>query len=213
MAQRLADAADPIEVGRAYIVLLAIPLQQAGYRTGFFGKWHMGNDDTRRPGWSRWVAMRGQGEAVDPHLNIDGTRRTVLGYVSDYHECFAGCAHAAEPEPLAAPLPAVIGNVKAWTNVGLKPTDPLVNVPVREKRDLSEVASVCKAVAEVEQALAGRGRVYIRYSGTEALARVMVEGEDLAQVEAHAADIAEAVKTALGAGGGSESASAGVRRG
>jgi phosphoglucosamine mutase len=89
----------------------------------------------------------------------------------------------------------------------------LVNVPVREKRDLSEFASVCEAVAEVEQALAGRGRVYIRYSGTEALARVMVEGEDLAQVEAHAAGIAEAVKAALGASRGSEGAPASVRRG
>jgi phosphoglucosamine mutase len=74
----------------------------------------------------------------------------------------------------------------------------LVNVPVREKRDLGEVVTVRRAVAAVEEALAGRGRVYIRYSGTEALARVMVEGEDLAQVEAHANDIAEAVKVALG---------------
>ena len=74
----------------------------------------------------------------------------------------------------------------------------LVNVPVREKRDLAEVPAVRLAVQEVEQALAGRGRVYIRYSGTEALARVMVEGEDLAQVEAHAAGIADAVKVALG---------------
>ncbi|MBI3769033.1 MAG: phosphoglucosamine mutase [Deltaproteobacteria bacterium] len=74
----------------------------------------------------------------------------------------------------------------------------LVNVPVREKRDLAEVPAVRTAVESVERALAGRGRVYIRYSGTEALARVMVEGEDLAQVEAHAADIADAVKTALG---------------
>ena len=31
----------------------AIPLMNAGYETGFFGKWHMGNDDTRRPGWKR----------------------------------------------------------------------------------------------------------------------------------------------------------------
>ena len=74
----------------------------------------------------------------------------------------------------------------------------LVNVPVREKRDLAEVVSVRAAVAEVERALAGRGRVYIRYSGTEALARVMVEGEDLAAVEMHAAGIADAVKAALG---------------
>jgi phosphoglucosamine mutase len=77
----------------------------------------------------------------------------------------------------------------------------LVNVPVREKRDLDDVPSVRTAVASVEKALAGRGRVYIRYSGTEALARVMVEGEDLVQVEAHAADIADAVRAALGTSG------------
>ena len=61
----------------------AIPLQAAGYRTGFIGKWHMGNDDSRRPGWTRWVGMKGQGEAVDPNLNVDGTRKIVKGYVTD----------------------------------------------------------------------------------------------------------------------------------
>ncbi len=61
----------------------AIPLQAAGYRTAFFGKWHMGNDDSPRPGWSHWVAMRGQGEAVDPQLNVNGTRAVVPGYVTD----------------------------------------------------------------------------------------------------------------------------------
>jgi len=74
----------------------------------------------------------------------------------------------------------------------------LLNVPVREKRDLNEIPAVRTAIDKVEQALAGQGRVYIRYSGTEALARVMVEGQDVAQVEAYAADIAEAVETALG---------------
>jgi len=84
----------------------------------------------------------------------------------------------------------------------------LVNVPVREKRDLGEVASVRDAVAEVERALKGRGRVYIRYSGTEALARVMVEGEDLASVEMHAEGIADAVKAALGSSRGEGQAAA-----
>jgi len=65
------------------LATFAIPLHDAGYRTGFFGKWHMGNDDSPRPGWSRWVAMRGQGEAMDPSLNIDGARRVVPGYVTD----------------------------------------------------------------------------------------------------------------------------------
>jgi N-acetylglucosamine-6-sulfatase len=62
---------------------LAIPLQQAGYRTGFFGKWHMGNDDSPRPGFGEWVAMRGQGEALDPQFNVNGTRLQEIGYVTD----------------------------------------------------------------------------------------------------------------------------------
>jgi N-acetylglucosamine-6-sulfatase len=58
-------------------------LEQAGYRTGFFGKWHMGNDDSPRPGFTRWVAMPGQGEALDPQLNVDGQRIRVPGYATD----------------------------------------------------------------------------------------------------------------------------------
>ncbi len=61
----------------------AIPLATAGYQTGFFGKWHMGNDDGRRPGWTHWVAMKGQGEATDPKLNVDGERVEARGYVTD----------------------------------------------------------------------------------------------------------------------------------
>ncbi len=61
----------------------AIPLEASGYRTAFVGKWHMGNDDTRRPGWTRWVAMKGQGEAQNPKLNVDGERREAAGYVTD----------------------------------------------------------------------------------------------------------------------------------
>jgi N-acetylglucosamine-6-sulfatase len=57
--------------------------QQAGYQTGFFGKWHMGNDDSPRPGFTHWVGMAGQGEAVDPPLNVDGERIRVTGYVTD----------------------------------------------------------------------------------------------------------------------------------
>jgi len=61
----------------------ALPLAQAGYATAFIGKWHMGNDDTRRPGWTHWVAMKGQGEAINPRLNVDGERIEVPGYVTD----------------------------------------------------------------------------------------------------------------------------------
>lgn len=48
-------------------------LQQVGYQTGFFGKWHMGGDnDDPRPGFNQWVSFRGQGVYYNPKLNING---------------------------------------------------------------------------------------------------------------------------------------------
>jgi arylsulfatase A-like enzyme len=59
-------------------------LQDAGYHTGFFGKWHMGHeDDTPRPGFDRWVSFVGQGVYFDPTLNIDGTVSGATGYMTD----------------------------------------------------------------------------------------------------------------------------------
>ncbi len=58
-------------------------LHDNGYATAFIGKWHMGNDDTKRPGFDYWVSLKGQGEAIDPALNINGELQTVKGYVTD----------------------------------------------------------------------------------------------------------------------------------
>lgn len=59
-------------------------LQDVGYETAFFGKWHMGKaDDNPRPGFDRWVSFRGQGEYYDPELNVDGTRSRHEGYTAD----------------------------------------------------------------------------------------------------------------------------------
>ena len=58
-------------------------LNEHGYETAFIGKWHMGNDDSRRPGFDYWVSLKGQGEAIDPVLNINGEQQTVEGYVTD----------------------------------------------------------------------------------------------------------------------------------
>ncbi|HXL55346.1 MAG TPA: sulfatase-like hydrolase/transferase, partial [Chitinophagaceae bacterium] len=50
-------------------------LQQAGYQTAFFGKWHMGEEDDRpRPGFDHWESFKGQGVYYDPTLNINGKR-------------------------------------------------------------------------------------------------------------------------------------------
>lgn len=58
-------------------------LQREGYDTAFVGKWHMGTDDSPRPGFNRWVSFRGQGQYVDPLLNIDGKRIQAEGYMTD----------------------------------------------------------------------------------------------------------------------------------
>jgi len=48
-------------------------LQQNGYKTGFFGKWHMGNEDAgKQPGFDQWVSFRGQGVYYSPTFNING---------------------------------------------------------------------------------------------------------------------------------------------
>jgi phosphoglucosamine mutase len=75
----------------------------------------------------------------------------------------------------------------------------LKNVRVREKVPFSELASVQAAVAEVEELLSQKGRLLLRYSGTEKLARVMIEGENQNEIEEYATRIARAIENEIGA--------------
>jgi phosphoglucosamine mutase len=72
-----------------------------------------------------------------------------------------------------------------------------INVAVKEKLPLETLDGVQAAIAEVEKALCGMGRVLVRFSGTENKARVLVEGPDDAVIRSHAERIAEALRHAL----------------
>ncbi|MDP6538995.1 MAG: phosphoglucosamine mutase [Planctomycetota bacterium] len=77
----------------------------------------------------------------------------------------------------------------------------LVNVPVAAKPDFSRLPQVEAAVRRIESELADDGRVLLRYSGTEPLARVMVEGPDEDRIGALAAEVAELLGEAIGVAG------------
>jgi phosphoglucosamine mutase len=74
----------------------------------------------------------------------------------------------------------------------------IVNVKVREKRPLEGIAAVAAAIRAAEEELKDTGRVVIRYSGTEALARVMIEAESEEAMRKHAEAIAGAIRAELG---------------
>ncbi|HJR59216.1 MAG TPA: sulfatase [Vicinamibacterales bacterium] len=79
----IVDNTSPIPKGTVFFPQY---LQQAGYRTGYIGKWHMGEDaesDQPRAGFDHWISFRGQGVYSNPELNINGQRRQVKGYTTD----------------------------------------------------------------------------------------------------------------------------------
>jgi phosphoglucosamine mutase len=88
-------------------------------------------------------------------------------------------------------LAELIADLKVFPQV-------IVNIKVREKKPLDSIPTVVTAIAAAEKALADSGRVVIRYSGTEKLARVMIEAESEEQMRHHADAIADAIRTDIG---------------
>ena len=90
------------------------------------------------------------------------------------------------------PLSALAGRVEKCPQV-------LVNVRVRAMPPLRELRRVAETLARWEGTLDGRARLVVRYSGTESLARVMVEGDEQTSIEAAAREIAAAIQEEIGA--------------
>ncbi len=78
----------------------------------------------------------------------------------------------------------------------------LINVPVADKPDLESLPAVERTVSEVRNRLQDRGRVLLRYSGTEPMCRVMVEGQDQEEIQRAAQQIARAVAAEIGSSKG-----------
>lgn len=67
---KVVDNSAPLPAGLTFFPQY---LQKAGYQTGFFGKWHMGNDSGEpQPGFNQWEGFKGQGEYYNPRINING---------------------------------------------------------------------------------------------------------------------------------------------
>jgi N-acetylglucosamine-6-sulfatase len=80
---RIVDNSTPIPAGT---VFFPAHLQKAGYKTGFFGKWHMGAEgDDPKPGFNQWVSFRGQGTYLpSPNgLSVNGKKVPQKGYITD----------------------------------------------------------------------------------------------------------------------------------
>jgi len=74
----------------------------------------------------------------------------------------------------------------------------LLNIDVKEKKDFNKMNSVLEAIRSAEQQMAEQGHVYVRYSGTEKLARVMVQGPNIDEVRTLANNIADKIKKEIG---------------
>src|SRR5271170_7142389 len=89
-------------------------------------------------------------------------------------------------------LDELIADLKVFPQV-------IVNIRVKEKKPLDQIDAVASSIREAEASLNGNGRVVVRYSGTEPLARVMIEAESEEAMRLHADSIAGAIRDALGA--------------
>lgn len=112
----------------------------------------------------------------------------------DYNTTGDGLITALQVIRIVRDLERPLHELKGW----MQPLPQVLeNVEVQRKRPLDELPRVMAAIRDAEATLDGRGRVLVRYSGTQPLARVMVEGEDTAQIQGLARDIVSALQDSV----------------
>lgn len=137
----------------------------------------------------RELVLGGEQSGHVVHLGLSTTGDGVLSAV----QMAFVVAREVRAGETAAPLSELLAGFERYPQV-------LVNVRVREKPALEGIPAVAEAIRGVEQRLGDDGRLVLRYSGTEPLARVMIEGPEQELIEALAGSIAEAIEDEIGAG-------------
>jgi phosphoglucosamine mutase len=125
----------------------------------------------------------------------------VLGGEQSGHVIFLDDSPAGDGLLTAVKIASLVsmhGRLESLVN-GLKDyPQVIVNVKVRSKPPMDTLPEVARALAEAESALGDHGRIVLRYSGTEPLARVMVEAEHQADVQRFSQSVADAVRSSIG---------------
>ena len=114
-------------------------LQRAGYETAFVGKWHMGNDDSARPGFDMWVSFKGQGQYLNPEITEGERTAPVTGYITDILNdralAFVRRPHS-KPFLLYLSHKAVHPNIRQLDDGSVVPIDGEMFVPAERHRGL-----------------------------------------------------------------------------
>ena len=120
-------------------------LQRSGYETAFVGKWHMGNDDSARPGFDMWVSFKGQGKYLNPEITEGNRTAPVTGYITDI---LNDRALAFIKRPRSKPFllylshKAVHPNIRQLDDGSIEPIDGEMFVPAERHRGLLANAKV-----------------------------------------------------------------------
>jgi phosphoglucosamine mutase len=133
-------------------------------------------------------------EMVRGKYNLGGEQSGHLLFL-DHNTTGDGCLTALQLLAVMVETGRTLGDLK---KVMTRLPQVLVNVKVKEKKDMALLPKLSARISAVEKELGGRGRLLVRYSGTEAVARVMLEGENEARIRGMAEGIADEIRKELG---------------